>query len=202
MSYSYIKSVFPNFENSNKVYDETLYTNINSSLYNEASESPQVKPLEYNNKKKEQEEIFNLPSNKLLENLTNIEQDNSGQFQSQMKNNLSYYNLPLKSQIQTPLAQTPLSQTPLAQTPLAQTPLARSSLVQNESKIEISDMNCDDCDVHVKHILDCKQCKMLAIKQLGIESDKYRNEEMMELASYVIFGMFILLLIDSLKKDK
>jgi hypothetical protein len=192
MSYSYIKSVFPNFENSNKVYDETLYTNINSSLYNEASESPQVKPLEYNNKKKEQEEIFNLPSNKLLENLTNIDQDNSGQFQSQMKNNLSYYNLPLKSQMQTPLAQTPL----------AQTPLARSSLVQNESKIEIPDTNCDDCDVHVKHILDCKQCKMLAVKQLGIESDKYRNEEMMELASYVIFGMFILLLIDSLKKDK
>jgi len=187
MSYSYIKSVFPNFENSNKVYDETLYTNINSSLYNEASESPQVKPLEYNNKKKEQEEIFNLPSNKLLENLTNIDQDNSGQFQSQMKNNLSYYNLPLKSQMQTPLSQTPL---------------ARSSLVQNESKIEIPDTNCDDCDVHVKHILDCKQCKMLAVKQLGIESDKYRNEEMMELASYVIFGMFILLLIDSLKKDK
>jgi hypothetical protein len=67
-----------------------------------------------------------------------------------------------------------------------------------ESKMEV----WDDCDTHIKHILNCKQCKMLTIKQLSIESDKYRNEEMMELASYVIFGMFILLLIDSLKKNK
>ena len=190
MSYSYIKSVFPNFENSNKVYDETLYTNINSSLYNEVN-IQQVKPLEnynkenYNKVNNKKDETFILPSDKLLENLTNIDQYNIAQFQSQ--NNL-------KSQNQTPtIPQTRFVESPI--TPV--TPV--TPVTQNESNTEIE---CGDCDTYIKHILDCKQCKMLAIKHLSIESDKYRNEEMMELASYVIFGMFILLLIDSLKKDK
>lgn len=156
MSYSYIKSVFPNFENSNKVYDETLYTNINSSLYNKVdTDISQVKPLENYNEQNKGNNTFVLPSNKLLENLTNVSQE------------------------------TIPKQTPTIELPV-------------ESKVEI----WDECDTHVKHILDCKQCKMLAIKQLSIESDKYRNEEMMELASYVIFGIFILLLIDSLKKNE
>jgi hypothetical protein len=190
MSYSYIKSVFPNFENSNKVYDETLYTNINSSLYNEVN-IQQVKPLEnynkenYNKVNNKKDETFILPSDKLLENLTNVDQYNIAQFQSQ--NNL-------KSQNQTPT----ISQTRFVESPVTSvTPV--TPVTQNESNIE---NECGDCDTYIKHILDCKQCKMLAIKHLSIESDKYRNEEMMELASYVIFGMFILLLIDSLKKDK
>lgn len=165
MSYSYIKSVFPNFENSNKVYDETLYTNINSSLYN--NDMSQVKPLENFNHENKRDETFILPPNKLLEKLENLEK-------LEKLENLT--NVNDTSQI------IPKQIIPL--------PV--------ESKIEI----WDDCDTHVKHILNCKQCKMLAIKQLSIESDKYRNEEMMELASYVIFGMFILLLIDSLKKNK
>jgi hypothetical protein len=191
MSYSYIKSVFPNFENSNKVYDETLYTNINSSLYNEVN-IQQVKPLENHNKENivgkehKKNETFILPSNNLLENLTNVDQYNTAQFKSQ--NNL------IKSQTQTPT----ISQTRFDESPIARV-TSVTPVTKNESKIEIE---CGDCDTYIKHILDCKQCKMLAIKHLSIESDKYRNEEMMELASYVIFGMFILLLIDSLKKDK
>lgn len=193
MSYSYIKSVFPNFENSNKVYDETLYTNINSSLYNEVN-MQKVKPLENYNKENtvgkenKKDEIFILPSDKLLENLTNVDQYNTAQFQSQIKNNLSYNNL-IKTQNQTPI---------IPQTRFVESPVTPAPVIQNESKIEIE---CGDCDTYIKHILDCKQCEMLVIKHLSIESDKYRNEEMMELASYVIFGMFILLLIDSLKKD-
>lgn len=193
MSYSYIKSVFPNFENSNKVYDETLYTNINSSLYNEVN-MQKVKPLENYNKENtvgkenKKDETFILPSDKLLENLTNVDQYNTAQFQSQIKNNLSYNNL-IKTQNQTPI---------IPQTRFVKSPVTPAPVIQNESKIEIE---CGDCDTYIKHILDCKQCEMLVIKHLSIESDKYRNEEMMELASYVIFGMFILLLIDSLKKD-
>lgn len=173
MSYSYIKSVFPNFENSNKVYDETLYTNINSSLYNDSL--PQDKPPSgYNENKKA--DTFILPSNKLLENLTNVNSNvnsntnSTAEFKPQ---------IPVKSQKQISIVESP--------------PI--------ESKVDILDKyDCDNCDTHIRHILNCKQCKMLAIKQLSIESDKYRNEEMMELASYVIFGMFILLLIDSLKE--
>ena len=163
MSYSYIKSVFPNFENSNKVYDETLYTNINSSLYNN-NDMSQVKPLENYNQENKRDETFILPSNKLLENLENLEN------LEKLKNVNDTSQIIPKQIISLPV----------------------------ESKMEV----WDDCDTHIKHILNCKQCKMLTIKQLSIESDKYRNEEMMELASYVIFGMFILLLIDSLKKNK
>ena len=40
------------------------------------------------------------------------------------------------------------------------------------------------------------------MKQLGIETDRIRNEEIMEIISYILFGLFILILIDYLKNDK
>jgi hypothetical protein len=57
-----------------------------------------------------------------------------------------------------------------------------------------------DCDIYMKHILECSTCKDIFIKQHGLENDKIRNEEIMEMISYFIFAVFILLLVDSLKK--
>ena len=54
-----------------------------------------------------------------------------------------------------------------------------------------------NCDRYVKHVIECNRCKMMAMKTFGIETDRIRNEEIMELISYILFGLFILMLIDS-----
>jgi hypothetical protein len=61
-------------------------------------------------------------------------------------------------------------------------------------------VNNDDHDNYIKHILKCEQCKELLLKQFNIESDRIRNEEIMELISFIIFGIFILLLLDKSNK--
>jgi hypothetical protein len=49
MSYSYIKSVFPNFEN-NKVYDESLYSNLQTPLAPQQQPQQQQQPQELGHK--------------------------------------------------------------------------------------------------------------------------------------------------------
>ena len=72
MSYSYIKTVFPDFnKTSNKIYDDSLYDmNIieNKTTENNKQEIPKTV---VNNAKKEFELPYNLTSNSLLESYEN-----------------------------------------------------------------------------------------------------------------------------------
>jgi hypothetical protein len=77
-------------------------------------------------------------------------------------------------------------------------PLNKSSVEGFEENKQNSIIECEQ---YVKHILECSKCKGIVMKQLNIDGDKIRNEEMMELFSYIVFGVFILLLIDVLKKE-
>jgi hypothetical protein len=66
---------------------------------------------------------------------------------------------------------------------------------------ESSDVNeNDDHNQYIIHVLGCPKCKEALAKQLITMDDKIRLEGYMELASYVIFGVFILLLIDTINK--
>lgn len=56
------------------------------------------------------------------------------------------------------------------------------------------------CEEYTKHILDCPQCKELLLKQLKVDNDKVVNEEIMEVVSYIAFGVFVLLVLDNMKK--
>lgn len=56
------------------------------------------------------------------------------------------------------------------------------------------------CDGNLNHIMKCGRCKNIIIKQLNINNDRIRNEELLELVSYIIFSIFILLLVDFIKK--
>jgi hypothetical protein len=56
------------------------------------------------------------------------------------------------------------------------------------------------CEEYMKHILDCPQCKELLLKQLKVDNDKVVNEEIMEVVSYIAFGVFVLLVLDNMKK--
>jgi hypothetical protein len=201
MSYSYIKSVFPNFENSNKVYDEALYNNINT-LYTDSTlglvkpENLERSQINYN---KPQKDTFELTQNKILKANENVEAmsnvfneyANVSLHKPEVLDNLSYYNLPLKS-IQKQNIKTP-------EIVVQKTKGIENFEDENPKNVKYTDT---DCDQYIKHVLECSKCKTIAIKQLGIENDRFKNEEMMELASYIIFGLFILLLIDSLKSDK
>lgn len=56
-----------------------------------------------------------------------------------------------------------------------------------------------NCDFYTRHVLGCQRCRSIIMKQLNMDNDRIRNEEIMELVTYIVFGIFILLLIDILK---
>jgi hypothetical protein len=57
------------------------------------------------------------------------------------------------------------------------------------------------CDKYMSHVLQCTQCKDHVLTQFTQDKDKIRNEEIMEILSYIVFGIFVLLLIDALRKN-
>ncbi|NBU33703.1 hypothetical protein EB118_05315 [bacterium] len=52
-----------------------------------------------------------------------------------------------------------------------------------------------DCGNMCKHVLDCSRCKNVLIKQWDLDKDRLRNEEIMEVITYIIFGLFLVTLI-------
>ena len=191
MSYSYIKSVFPNFENSNKAYDESLYstftgeakgTGIKEIGSNVMVDLSDFSKTALGRASQKNNEIY-LPQEKLIESYKNIEGMANGEYAEinqvnpeDERNNLKYYNKPLSTLM--------------------------SKSKEEKKKGDIFEKFTDDeipmnCDRYVKHVIECNKCKMMAMKTFGIETDRIRNEEIMELISYILFGLFILMLIDS-----
>ena len=69
----------------------------------------------------------------------------------------------------------------------------------NNNTIEKFEDEQPTCDFYMKHVLSCHSCRSIIMKQLNMDNDRIRNEEIMELVTYIVFGIFILLLIDILK---
>jgi hypothetical protein len=180
MSYSYIKSVFPNFQKSDRIYNEDLYNNLNTQTSLETSnyKETQVQPKDQVQPQDQTPPQYNIENKK-----ENIGIKNDVELIKPFKDNLSYYNLPLSFE----------------QINYNKENLSKISNIG----IEKFENNCStlECDAYIKHILECEKCKSSMIKQLGLDTDKIVNEEIMEIISYIIFGMFILLLIDSLKSS-
>jgi hypothetical protein len=133
MSYSYIKSVFPNFEPT---------TSTNGNFFN------------------------SLPQN---DNVTNKVVEANGQD--------DYYKF-------------------------------AKSLINEAKSVESFDNSAatvkqafNECNDHMNHMLQCSHCKDILTKQLDRQNDKIQNEEIMEIFSYIVFGIFLLLLIESLRKN-
>jgi DNA replicative helicase MCM subunit Mcm2 (Cdc46/Mcm family) len=161
MSYSYVKSVFPEFKYSN-VYDTKLYDeSLNKTV---ASTNKEILPAEQNGYAEVE-----------LNKIEKIENQNIETFQ----NNLKFYNKPrdmkpYKEEFETNVAN-----------------------VANVTNFTNVDSNHSE---YIKHILGCASCKEILMKQFNIESDRVKNEEIMELISFIMIGIFVLLLIDNLKK--
>jgi hypothetical protein len=61
-----------------------------------------------------------------------------------------------------------------------------------------------DCKNHMDHVMECKECQEILRAHLRIEAigviEQRRNEELIELASYVFFGIFVILMLDLIQK--
>jgi hypothetical protein len=56
-----------------------------------------------------------------------------------------------------------------------------------------------NCENYIKHILSCSKCQGIMRKQLNTDNERLRNEELMELFSYILLGIFVLLFIDNIR---
>lgn len=157
MSYSYVKTVFPDFKYSS-VYDVDLYKNISSTPPKQ--ETSHIQPINQN--------AIEQPSF-LLETFNNNDhfQEVNTHNLNEAQNNTVYYNKP--------------------------------SVISNVSVRTTENFDNKSGHEELKHILQCDECKNILMKQFGIESNRIRNEEILELLSFIIFGVLMLLLIDSLK---
>jgi len=163
MSFSYIKSVFPDF-NFSTVFNDKLYNNLN--------------------------------------NLSSPVQTNMQTSVESFENNQAFYNLPIPTQ-DIPKYNNINTHLPPIQ------PIHPIQSVKNGWMHESLDNtdNVDNRDISIKHddyiqhILVCPGCKGILLKQFQVESDRMYKEEMMELVSYIIFALFILLLLDSIRKN-
>lgn len=159
MSYSYVKTVFPNFQYSN-VYNTKVYENLN------VSKDQKFEPADFDvNKSYSDLSVFKEPEQK-----SKIET---------FQDNQRYYNTPL---------------------PKATIPVNNNKTYPERFEDQSSKPTEDNHLEYTKHILECPKCKDLLMKQFGLENERIHNEEIMELVSFVIFGLFILLLIDTYAK--
>lgn len=71
---------------------------------------------------------------------------------------------------------------------------------QNVIKTQIP-TNCEvhNCEDYIKHVLSCSKCQGIMRKQLNTDNERLRNEELMELFSYILLGIFVLLFIDNIR---
>lgn len=214
MSYSYITSVFPKFEYSN-VYDANLYNNISGlnkkpesdikfSGLNEASQYQEINK-KYTESFGKSAQLANV---EMYKNIENQEVSQGLEFLSQ--NNKTYYNKPLPANLINSNNSNTLNsdnilinkielQNKFSSNLSNSIPTTYKELdLHKESFSQSSDQNSHE--TYTKHILECEQCKEVILKQFNIETDRIRNQEILELITFLIFGLFILLLLDGLKK--
>jgi hypothetical protein len=153
MSYSYIKSVFPNFEKNTGALSTIYDTQI--TLGSNPQSNQTVSPYE----------------------TQSIPIENFGQTNS--KDNLSFY-VP-------PVPKIHFSDHPQVET--------FNTTVVKESKQHTKPTECDD---YLRNVIKCKQCMQTLRKQLGVSSVDY--EEIFEVLSFVLFGVFLYMILDKLKR--
>lgn len=206
MSYSYIKSVFPNFENSNKVYDESLYSNLQESQVQQQAQAPlqEVKHEVKNEVKHEikQEQQIVYPQ---ISNSNNVGDFASNTFEkNQVQNNLRYYNIPISDEVknieynnENKYKPYNIKENEYGMDLTEKIPTKEVKLDKLDKLEKFENINELGCDIYIKHVSECRKCREIVSRQFNM----YDNEEVMEVISYLIFGLFILLAINSIKNN-
>lgn len=200
-NYSYITTVFPKFEHS-KVYNDKLYSDLSitpvvppqSFTPPQPQQSVKIAPAPIEQQQHIELSNYDYKSGAIIKPLftpveTKIETFSENESETSRSGNFSandtgssrsgiqYYNKPIIN-----------NNIPHYDSPLT---LARTETFTDEHS---------SCSSFMRHINHCEDCRMVMMKQFNVESDRIRNEELMELISYIMFGVFILLLFDQLKK--
>lgn len=179
MSYSYIKSVFPDFKPS-KIYDEKIYQfNVlpqNSASGNSASAPEDPTPMPYNQLGGGKETLESFNNCEEHQGTPIINTTTTG------KDNLHFYKPPVPNITHTDKTE-PQSSSVLRST---------SERTKGLEKFSTA-FDCGDVSAHV---VSCSKCQGALRKQLGWNS---QTEEIMELVSYIVFAVFVYLLIKRLK---
>lgn len=175
MSYSYVKTVFPNFEYSN-VYNDKLYSDMSGpaptvtvpAVVEPNDENPAVSYLKSEPLIVRPEDQTHLLETKTFkEPFTQLKQhneqnqENKEQDKYSDKDNLHFYNRRIET--------------------------------FNGHGHENGHGHGHEHDVYLKHVSKCDFCKSILRRQ-------YPTEQMMELISYIALGIFILILLDRIKK--
>ena len=185
MSYSYVKTVFPEYKYSN-VYNESLYANLNGGGF----DVQPIQPIEgvKENIKKPIAQSFenNYASLKSNEFKTHLENFGNQQLN---KDNLHFYNSPILN-----------SNIPSYPNVDYQYDNSQNNKISGVEKFESQVTDMSNHEETLKHLTSCTSCKEVVLKHFNIESDRMRNEQIMELISYMLLGLFILLLLESVKK--
>lgn len=175
-----MKTVFPDFKYSN-VYDTKLYDNLNISQRSntfEPTESQNYYEFKSNNNQstKSLQNVQNLKNQQDVQDVQDVQNVQNKTLQNfvnleTFQDNQKMYHPPI-----------PMNNIP----------------VKNNIIKEMFDNN--DHSQYTTHVLDCSICKELLMKQFGLENQRILNTEIMELISYIIFGLFVILLIDTYAK--
>lgn len=173
MSYAYIKNVYPDFQ-ANKVYDDKIYNSLNSGTGQDST--PSIKsniPVPFDEEARFARNLLAKSEIQLpqFNLLETLQNTTPDTTHKPIKDNLRYYNIPIPKVVET----------------------FEEPRQQQQQECQV------DCESHIQHVLNCTRCKGIISKQLNLDNDRVKNEEFMELFSYIIFGVFILLLIESMK---
>jgi hypothetical protein len=170
MSYSYVKAVFPNFEYSN-VYNDKLYSNMSTSP------TPTVAPAV-------------VPS--VVPAVSPFEESNA------LGSDLKQETLTIR-----PGDQTHLIEEKTFREPFEQVKEDKDNLHFYNKQIEKFGNGgrvgpagpIEGHEYHLKHLAKCEFCREMIKKQYNIQT----HDQMTELVSHVLLGIFILVLLDIVK---
>jgi len=215
MSYSYIKTVFPKFENTTvidstkifnsptttvtplKVIGMNTETSTNSEINGSHKDIFYLTQEDLPTSQKDNLHYYNIPDDKnmIIENFTS----------QPIKDNLHYYNIPVDKNMMN--IENFTSQPARDNLHYYNIPVDKNMMnienftppVTETPHVVESKSNCDKMNDHIK---DCAVCKEMLYKNFNMENKPDFNQEIFELISYCIFAVFVLFLLDKISHRK
>jgi hypothetical protein len=227
MNYSYIKTVFPTFENT-IAYDKNTFNKLKQPV---SSEQTTLDVTGINNDvgvhvgvdtKNSGSEKFYITQEKLLDSpnvysvTTGVTSDspkeNKEHFSdvaeytkytkhtvpSKQIDNLHYYNLPINNEyIYSSKKINSLTFNENASDKSESPVVLQQQPVSSQPQQQLMDGNCTQ---RYNHVMECNHCKEMLYKTLNLNNKNSYTEEIFELISYCVFAIFILFLLDKIAK--
>jgi len=182
MSYSYIKTVFPDFKFNPKF--ASMYNSLNSIKYNNESESLPFNPIVQENDYSYADNTVSYPV--LINNSTDA--TSSSQLEDKSKSLPVTFNKELKEQFHNELH--PVLSPINYATPHPNGNEWYMEPIRPENFTLENFRNENSCKSNYNHVVHCQKCKELF--KLYIQD---KTDEIWDIISYILFAIFVLLLL-------